>query len=72
MRKRRAAARGLTYGVLIDEVRFTEAKKLLQIPGARMADVALSIGFRDQSHLTRMFRRISGLTPREFRKATPS
>jgi len=67
---RRLAARGLTYGALIDEVRFTEAKRLLQTPGARIVDVALSIGFRDQSHLTRMFRRISGLTPKEFRKAT--
>jgi AraC-like DNA-binding protein len=66
---RRLSACGLTYGTLIDEVRFAEAKKLLQKPDIRIADVALSVGFHDQSHLTRMFRRLGGLSPREFRKA---
>ena len=67
---RRLSACGLTYHTLIDEIRFTEAKKLLQEPDARIADVALSVGFGDQSHLTRMFRRLGGISPREFRKAT--
>jgi AraC-like DNA-binding protein len=66
---RRLAARGLTYGALIDALRFTEAKKLLQQPGARIEDVALSVGFDDQSNFTRMFRRVSGLNPGAFRKA---
>jgi AraC-like DNA-binding protein len=66
---RRLSACGLTYHTLIDEIRFTEAKKLLQEPDARIADVALSVGFDDQSHLTRMFRRLGGISPREFRKA---
>ena len=67
---RRLSARGLTYGKLIDEVRFTEAKRLLQKPGVRIEDVAISVGFDDQSNFTRMFRRVSGLSPKEFREAT--
>ena len=67
---RRLADCGLTYGTLIDEVRFAEAKKLLLVPGARIEDVAISVGFIDQSNFTRMFRRIGGLTPTEYRKAT--
>ncbi len=66
---RRLSASGLTYGTLIDEVRFAEAKKLLLKPGVRIEDVAISIGFDDQSNFTRMFRRVGGLSPREFRKA---
>ena len=66
---RRLSTCGLTFQTLIDEVRFAEAKKLLQKPGTRIADVAISVGFHDQSHLTRMFRRLAGLSPREFRKA---
>ena len=66
---RRLSARGLTYGTLLDEVRFTEAKRLLQEPGLRIEDVSISVGFDDQSNFTRMFRRVSGLSPREFRKA---
>ena len=65
---RRLAARGLTYGTLIDEMRFAEAKKLLQKPDIQIEDVAISVGFNDQSNFTRMFRRIGGLSPREFRK----
>jgi AraC-like DNA-binding protein len=67
---RKLATRGLTYGTLLDEVRFTEATKLLRKPGMRIEDVALSVGFNNQSNFTRMFRRISGLTPREFREVT--
>ena len=66
---RRLSACGLTYGTLIDEVRFVEAKNLLQKPGTRIEDVAISVGFDDQSNFTRMFRRLGGLSPREFRKA---
>jgi AraC-like DNA-binding protein len=65
---RRLSARGLTYGKLVDEVRFAEAKQLLLKPGARIEDVAISIGFDCQSNFTRMFRRVGGLSPREFRK----
>ena len=65
---RRLSAYSLTYGALIDEVRFTEAKKLLLEPGMRVEDVAISVGCDEQSNFTRMFRRIGGLTPIEFRK----
>jgi len=66
---RRLSACGMTYGALIDEVRFTEAKKFLLEPGMRIEDVAISVGFDEQGNFTRMFRRVSGLNPREFRKA---
>ena len=66
---RRLSAYGLRYRALIDEVRFAEAKKLLLKQDTRIEDVALSIGFDDQTNFTRMFRRVGGLTPKEFRKA---
>jgi AraC-like DNA-binding protein len=66
---RRLAACGLTYGALIDEVRFEEAKRQLREPTARIGDVAMAVGFTDQGNFTRMFRRVGGLTPREYRRA---
>ena len=65
---RKLAAKGLTYGMLIDEVRFIEAKRELQKQDAKIEDVAISVGFDDQSKFTRMFHRVSGLTPGEFRR----
>ena len=45
----------------------TRAKELLsKLP---LADVALACGFADQSHLTRTFRRLEGMTPAAFRRA---
>jgi AraC-like DNA-binding protein len=66
---RRLSARGLTYGALVDEVRFEAARKLLQEEDLPVGEVARCVGFGDQSHFTRMFRRIGGLCPREFRAA---
>jgi AraC-like DNA-binding protein len=66
---RRLSGCGLTYGALVDEVRFTVAKDLLAEPDARIVDVGRAVGFDDQSHFTRMCRRIGGLTPNQMRKA---
>ena len=66
---RRLSTHRLTYGELIDEIRFVEAKRLLQQSGARIVDVGTAVGFRDQSNFARMFRRLGGLSPREFQKA---
>ena len=63
---RRLAGCGLTYGMLIDEVRFAEAMKLLLAPRVRTEDVAISVGFNDQSNFTRMLRRIGGLIQGRF------
>jgi len=65
---RRLSARGLTYHALVDEVRFDAARKLLRGTDAPIADVAGFIGFDDPSHFSRMFRRIGGLSPKDFRR----
>jgi AraC-like DNA-binding protein len=66
---RRLADCGATYGELVDEVRFEAASRHLRDPDLPIGDVARYVGFADQSHFSRMFRRIAGLSPREFRKA---
>jgi len=47
------------------QLRINYAKRLLQ-RGYRPVDVALSSGFSDQSHLTRHFKRLVGITPARF------
>ena len=64
---RRLSACGKTYQALIDETRFKAAKKLLKETSAPVSDVAGSIGFADQANFSRMFHRIGGLRPRQFR-----
>jgi AraC family transcriptional regulator len=43
--------------------RLERARQLLGAPGARLSEVALSAGFADQAHLTRLFKREFGVTP---------
>ena len=53
------------------QLRVERAKRLLQghLP---IVEVALATGFTHQEHLTRVFRRITGMTPASFRRAAQS
>ena len=69
---RRLSACGLTYRELVDDVRFAAANELLHQPDVRLSEIAWFVGFSDQSHFTRMFRRVGGLTPGQMRKTALS
>jgi AraC family transcriptional regulator len=47
--------------------RIKRAKRLLRQTGVPLALIAQETGFADQSHLTHMFRRETGMTPGRFR-----
>lgn len=49
--------------------RVERAQGLMLSTGASLADIALDCGLADQSHLTRLFRRIVGESPRAWRRA---
>lgn len=57
-----------TFRSYVRERRVSRAGTLLADPGMSIADVAVSTGFCDQSHLTREFRRVTGLTPKAWRE----
>lgn len=48
--------------------RIDHAKTLMRDGSQTLADVALSCGFADQSHFTRTFSRLVGLSPRSWRR----
>jgi AraC family transcriptional regulator len=57
------------YQYLLD-VRVQSARSLLSAgAGSRsLADIANAVGFADQSHLTRHFKRVLGMTPKQLRQ----
>lgn len=65
---RQLAARNLTYRSLVDRVRFNKARELLDDNGVSIADISGATGFDDPAHFSRMFRRVGGISPREYRK----
>jgi AraC-like DNA-binding protein len=59
---------GLPPYVYLTQVRVERAKRLL-IEGHPLSQVAVAVGFADQSHLTRFFKRIVGVTPGRYAKS---
>jgi AraC family transcriptional regulator len=53
----------------LTEVRFERAKDLIRTSRKSMTQVAAECGFADQSHMTNVFRRRVGMTPKAFRHA---
>ena len=66
--QRKLAHAGLTYSDLIDTMRFENATRLLRETDSKIIEIAFSSGYADPAHFTRAFRRISGVTPRQFRE----
>lgn len=57
---------GITPHAYLTQVRVNRAKTMLD-SGLRLAEIAATCGFFDQSHLTRHFRRQFGITPGKYR-----
>ncbi|MEM6437140.1 MAG: helix-turn-helix transcriptional regulator [Cyanobacteria bacterium P01_D01_bin.115] len=60
------------YQYLLQQ-RVERAKQLLKQPAPRpqtlsISDIALECGFANQTHLTKVFRQITGVTPKAYRK----
>lgn len=60
---------GLTPYQYVLRERVRQAQHLLGTTDASIADIALRVGFANQSHLTRRFRSIAHTTPAAYRKA---
>lgn len=65
--QRRLSAANLSYSDLLEAARFENAAKLLRDTDAKIIEIAFSSGYTDPAHFSRAFRRISGVTPRQFR-----
>jgi AraC family transcriptional regulator len=61
------ASTGLTPHQYVLQWRVEEAKRLLRHSRMEIADIAYRLGFRDQSHFTARFRKITGATPKRWR-----
>ncbi len=59
--------RGVTPYQYLETIRVGEAKKLLE-QGADPLDAAMQTGFVDQSHFSKFFKKLIGLTPRQYRE----
>ena len=66
--QRRLKESALSYSDLIGEIRFEAAARLLRETDATALEIALEVGYEDPSHFSRAFKRIAGISPREYRR----
>jgi AraC-like DNA-binding protein len=67
--QRRLDALGVTYRVLVGELRVKEASRLLRQTDLNVSVISATLGYADATAFSRAFRRQVGQTPREFRQA---
>lgn len=58
---------GVSFREYLCQIRVEESKQLLLSTDYSLAEIAISVGFPDQSYYCKVFKRIVGLTPGKFR-----
>ena len=62
-----ARSTGLTFKEYLNTIRIEEAKRLLANTEYAIIDIAVAVGFDDQSYFSKVFKKFTGLTPRQYR-----
>ena len=59
---------GSSFKEYLNMVRIEESKRLLANTDYTIIDIAIASGFEDQSYFSRVFKKYTGLTPRQYRQ----
>jgi two-component system response regulator YesN len=62
---------GATFVDYLTGLRMEKARHLLRSTGLDVGEVALRVGFKDPNYFRRVFRKLEGRTPREYRQDAP-
>ncbi|MDF1746591.1 MAG: helix-turn-helix domain-containing protein, partial [Gimesia sp.] len=61
--QRRLSEINITFSDVLEKVRLKKAKQLITQSGVMLNDIAFELGYSDQAHFTRAFRRWTGISP---------
>lgn len=62
---------GTTFTEFVSRTRFEKAKNLLLNPNLRISEVAYEVGFQSLTHFNRVFNKITGESPADYRGHLP-
>ena len=63
---------GLNFTEYVSRVRIERAKNLLLNPNLRISEIAFEVGFQSLTHFNRVFRKLVGFSPSDYRGKLPS
>ena len=63
---------GLNFTAYVSRVRIERAKSLLLNPNLRISEIAFEVGFESLTHFNRVFRKIVGQSPSDYRGKLPA
>ena len=66
------AATGSSFSEAVNNVRVEEAKKRMRDPKYHLSDIAYEVGFSDSAQFSRTFKKLTGVTPNEYRNLSPA
>ena len=58
---------GRSFITYLTALRIERAKKLLTTTGMKLSDIALDIGYNEPNYFSHVFRKMTGMTPKEYR-----
>jgi len=67
--QRRLVESGTRYSEIVQDARFSIASDLLADSDLNIADIAFAAGYNNAPHFSRAFKRLTGMTPRDYRRS---
>lgn len=64
-------ATGLNFTDYLSRIRIEKAKNLLLNPNLRISEIAYEVGFQSLTHFNRVFRKLVGQSPTDYRRKLP-
>ena len=59
---------GMTFGMLMKQLRVEEAKKLLLTTDKKLYEIARMVGYADAKYFSKVFQSVAGMLPAEYRR----
>ena len=59
---------GINFSHFVQNFRISVAKRMLFAENCKVYEVAEAVGFRDQKYFVKIFKKLCGVTPTEYRK----
>ena len=63
---------GVSFTTFLTQIRIEKSKNLLSYTNDKLSNIALSVGFEDQSYFTKVFKKHVGVSPYKYRELNSS